>query len=151
MRLQLPNGWGLPKASSRLPDHAGPTDLQAEDLLDEIHRQRDLARKARAEAEATRDRLSAQQTQPTARLDRLEEERMALLAKARAEADEELRDLRAELEEVRRRHAPASRWKQSSRCRRRWRTCRQRKEQPVERRSLPQQAAARPIKLGATG
>jgi len=126
-----------------------PTDLQAEDLLDEIHRQRDLARKARVEAEATRDRLSAQQTQLTARLDRLEEERMALLAKARAEADEELRDLRAELEEVRRSLARARQPLEAIKpLQEKVESLQAEVEQPVERRSLPQQAAARPIKLG---
>ena len=126
-----------------------PTDLQAEDLLDEIHRQRDLARKARAEAEATRDRLSTQQTQLTARLDRLEEERMALLAKARAEADEELRDLRAELEEVRRSLARARQPLEAIKpLQEKVESLQAEVEQPVERRSLPQQAAARPIKLG---
>ena len=79
-----------------------PTELHAEDLLDEIHRQRDLARenyeaseKARREAEAARQKTSA-------RLAQLEADKNAILQKAEGQAEAELEALRAELEKMRR-------------------------------------------------
>jgi DNA mismatch repair protein MutS2 len=79
-----------------------PTELHAEDLLDEIHRQRDLARenyeaseKARREAEAVRQKASA-------RLAQLEADKNAILQKAEGQAEAELEALRAELEKMRR-------------------------------------------------
>ncbi len=76
--------------------------LIADDLLDEIHRTRDQIRRekaaaaeARREAEALRDALRQQ-------LDEIEEERRKLLAQARAEAEEELRQLRREVRRLRR-------------------------------------------------
>lgn len=79
-----------------------PTKLHAEDLLDEIHRQRDLARenyeaseKARQEAEAVRQKASA-------RLAQLEADKNAILQKAEGQAEAELEALRAELEKMRR-------------------------------------------------
>lgn len=79
-----------------------PTELHAEDLLDEIHRQRDLARenyeaseKARQEAEAVRQKASA-------RLAQLEADKNAILQKAEGQAEAELEALRAELEKMRR-------------------------------------------------
>ena len=79
-----------------------PSELHAEDLLDEIHRQRDLARenyeaseKARREAEAARQKTSA-------RLAQLEADKNAILQKAEGQAEAELEALRAELEKMRR-------------------------------------------------
>mgnify|MGYP002681413590 CR=1 FL=1 len=126
-----------------------PADLRSEDLLDEIHRQRDLARKARAEAEAMRERLAEQQKQLTNRLDRLEEERLALLEKTRLEAAEELLDLRSELDEVRKSLLRARQPLEAIKpIQEKVEALQEEVEQPVERQPLPQQAAARPIKLG---
>ncbi|MCA1954979.1 MAG: endonuclease MutS2 [Anaerolinea sp.] len=79
-----------------------PTDLRAEDLLDEIHHQRNLARKARAAAEQAQKEAEKLQAQLTARLEKVEEERLALLETTRAAAEQQTEALQAELDEVRR-------------------------------------------------
>jgi len=79
-----------------------PTDLRAEDLLDEIHRQRDTARAERAAAEADRhaaDELLADLEQ---RLEKIETERQMILENARHEASQELEGIRREIETARR-------------------------------------------------
>ncbi|HNY83842.1 MAG TPA: endonuclease MutS2 [Anaerolineaceae bacterium] len=79
-----------------------PTELDAEDLLDEIHRQRDLARQnfeladqARQEAEDARDKLNA-------RIEQYEIEHERLLEKAQEQAQNELEVLKDELASLRR-------------------------------------------------
>jgi Mismatch repair ATPase (MutS family) len=79
-----------------------PTDLRAEDLLDEIHRQRDLTRANYEESEKLRRDLEEQRAKLNARLNRLEEEKAGILEKASQKAEEELEALRAELNELRR-------------------------------------------------
>ena len=87
-----------------------PTDLKTEDLLDEIHRQRDLARTARAEAEASREAAAKHERELEARLRVFEEERAALLEQTRSEAMQEVDEIKERLETVRRdlsrAHAP---------------------------------------------
>lgn len=78
-----------------------PDDLRAEDLLDEIHRQRDLARQARAAAEEARREAEELRAELIARLEKIEDERLAILEKAREQAEAELAALRAELEQAR--------------------------------------------------
>ncbi len=79
-----------------------PTELRAEDLLDEIHRQRDLARAARAAAEQARREAETQRADLIARLEGIEDERRALLEQAREEAAAEVASLQAEIDAVRR-------------------------------------------------
>ncbi len=79
-----------------------PTDLRAEDLLDEIHRQRDLARKARGEADRLRSQAENLRRELTRRLEKIEEERRVILEEARREQAEEIAALRAELDALRR-------------------------------------------------
>lgn len=79
-----------------------PTDLKTEDLLDEIHRQRDIARKLRADADRQRTEAEKLRLQWVERMEKVEDERHALLEKARRDAEAEVADLRRELEEVRR-------------------------------------------------
>jgi len=79
-----------------------PEDLRVEDLLDEIHRQRDLARKARADAEKAQQEAERTRALLASRLDKVEDERRAILEQARNEAEEQTLSLQAELEDVRR-------------------------------------------------
>ena len=79
-----------------------PTDLRAEDLLDEIHHQRDLARKAREEAEAARRDAESIRNELAQRLDKIEDERLDVMEETRQEAEAELEDLREEMENLRR-------------------------------------------------
>ena len=79
-----------------------PNDLRAEDLLDEIHHQRDQARQARAAAEKARQEAERLRAELASRLEKVEDERQGLLESARAEAELQLESLKLELEEVRR-------------------------------------------------
>ncbi|MBN2046155.1 MAG: endonuclease MutS2 [Anaerolineales bacterium] len=84
-----------------------PRDLKADDLLDEIHRQRDLAQIARAEAEHSRRQAEELRTELANRLENIEDERLAVLAKAQDYAQQEIEDLQEELRKVRRNLAQA--------------------------------------------
>jgi len=79
-----------------------PTDLRAEDLLDEIHRQRDLSRKARSAAENARREAETLRAELAKRLENIEDERMQVLEKARREAEEQVGAVEEELRDVRR-------------------------------------------------
>jgi DNA mismatch repair protein MutS2 len=79
-----------------------PSDLKAEDLLDEIHRQRDLARTARADAEKARTDAERIRSELEVRLLSIEEERADLIEKARDESVIEVENLKTDLEVLRR-------------------------------------------------
>jgi DNA mismatch repair protein MutS2 len=84
-----------------------PTDLRAEDLLDEIHRQRDLARQSREATETAQREAEAIRNELADRLDKIEDERFSLLEETRQEAEGQLTVLREELETLRRQLARA--------------------------------------------
>lgn len=79
-----------------------PEDLHAEDLLDEIYRQRELAHEARQAAEKTRRESEEVRTELSERLETIEDERRDVLAQARLEAQEEIEKLQAEIRAARR-------------------------------------------------
>jgi len=79
-----------------------PDDLRADNMLDEIHHQRDLARRARGAADRAKFETEKLRASLAARLEKIEDERLALLEKARLQSEEEVESLRAELEELRR-------------------------------------------------
>jgi DNA mismatch repair protein MutS2 len=78
-----------------------PADLRAEDLLDEIHRQRDLARQAREEADEARREAEAIRNDLADRLDKIEDERYEVMEAAREDAEKDLAGLREEMENLR--------------------------------------------------
>jgi DNA mismatch repair protein MutS2 len=78
-----------------------PHDLRAEDLLDEIHRQRDLARQARATADRARHEAEQLRNELSQRLTQIETERHSILENARREAEMQLQTLQDELREAR--------------------------------------------------
>ena len=78
-----------------------PDDLRAEDLLDEIFRQRDATRKARAAAELARKNAETLRYELLERLDNLEDERRKVLEEAHNQAEDQLQALQAEIAEVR--------------------------------------------------
>jgi DNA mismatch repair protein MutS2 len=84
-----------------------PTDLRAEDLLDEIHRQRDLARLAREAAVDAQHEAEAIRNDLAERLDQIEDERFAMMEETRQTAKADLIALREELEQLRRQLARA--------------------------------------------
>jgi len=77
-------------------------DIRAEDLLDEIHSQRDKARKDRAQAEETRLLIEQKEKELSNRLSRIEDERRNILETARSEAAKRVADLEIELSDLRR-------------------------------------------------
>jgi len=79
-----------------------PEDLRAEDLLNEIHHQRDLARQARAKADQALHESETLRAQLVDRLDHLEEERREVLEQARQESETQVRELQDEVREIRR-------------------------------------------------
>jgi DNA mismatch repair protein MutS2 len=80
---------------------ANPDDTRAEDLLDEIHNQRDLARSDRAAAEIARADAEKIQKQLMDRLASIEDERRVVLENARVEAEKRIADLENELSGLR--------------------------------------------------
>ncbi len=78
-----------------------PTEIRAENLLDEIHRQRDLARQAREEAEQIRGEVKNLRAELTRRLEQIEDERLEILEGARQEAKDRVQELQTELESLR--------------------------------------------------
>lgn len=78
-----------------------PNDLKAEDLLDEIHRQRDLSHQARVEAEQLRQKAKSLRQELRDRLEGIEDERLDLLAQAQEEAQAQAENLQKEIREAR--------------------------------------------------
>jgi DNA mismatch repair protein MutS2 len=78
-----------------------PTELQADDLLDEIRQQRKLAEEARVAAESARKDVESLRRQLADRIEEIEGERIDLLDQTRREAKQELDQLRKGLEDIR--------------------------------------------------
>jgi len=85
-----------------------PEDKRTEDLLDEIHRQRDAARLSRAAADLARKNAEALRNELLERLDKIDEERLQLLSSARLEAQRRLEQLSEEINAVQRELSKAS-------------------------------------------
>ncbi len=101
--LAIAKRLGLPEAvlaAARSEIH--PDALRAEDLLDEIQRQRRLAHKERRKAEKARREAHRLRRELTERLEKIEDERLAILEEAREEARAEVEALREEVRELRR-------------------------------------------------
>ena len=100
--LAIANRLGLPKEIIQAARGTlDPADLRADDLLDEIRIQRNLAEEARQAAESAREDVEILRRQLVDRLEEIEEERIVLLEQTRREAKDELDQLRKSLEEVR--------------------------------------------------
>jgi DNA mismatch repair protein MutS2 len=80
-----------------------PEELTADALLDEIHKERDLARAVRIEAEEEREKGKQLQVELRRRFNDIEAERQELLLQARKEALDELGSVREEMALMRRR------------------------------------------------
>lgn len=106
--LAIAERLGLPEsiiAAAR--SEINPAELRSEDLLDEIHRQRDLARGAREKTDIARREAEAIRNELAERLDKIEDERLAILESARQQSEKNLSIIRDELEELRRQLARA--------------------------------------------
>lgn len=84
-----------------------PSDLKAEALLDEIHRQHDAARKARSHADRMRSLAEKDQRELREKLTSLELEKEKILAETYADTEAEIQELRQELSKLRKAYAGA--------------------------------------------
>jgi DNA mismatch repair protein MutS2 len=106
--LAIAERLGLPQEIIRAArEEINPMDLRAEDLLDEIHRQRDLARQARETADTAQREAESIRNELADRLDKIEDERYAMQEAARQSTAEELTTLRETMETLRRQLAKA--------------------------------------------
>ncbi len=80
-----------------------PNDIRADDLLDDIHRQRKEARKDRRKAQDARVEVHRLKRELNQQLENIEEERIKILDQARNEAKSQLEAMQAEIQEMRRR------------------------------------------------
>ncbi len=88
-------------------------DLEAEQLLDEIHTQRELTRKDRSEAEAKRQQAFAMEEELSGRLKSIDKERDEILLTAQQKADLELENLRTELRKIKQEFSRTRRTKEA--------------------------------------
>ncbi|NMB92950.1 endonuclease MutS2 [Flexilinea flocculi] len=84
-----------------------PEELKTENLLDEIHRQHDAARKARSQADRMRSIAENSQRELQKRLNEIEQEREKILSEAHAEAEKELQTVRADISRLRKEYSRA--------------------------------------------
>ncbi|HET7091258.1 MAG TPA: endonuclease MutS2 [Anaerolineae bacterium] len=99
---------GLPdEIVSRARSMVAEGDLRAEDLLADIHRQRELAESARRAAEAARAEAERQARELRDRLAKIEDERAAILDRARDDAAQQLAALSEEVDALRKRLSAA--------------------------------------------
>jgi DNA mismatch repair protein MutS2 len=96
-RLGLP-----PEIVEGAKSELDPNELRAEDLLNEIHRQRDLTRKARQQAENNQRAAEKLKAELAAHLEKIEDERREILEKTRRQAENQVADLENELATLRR-------------------------------------------------
>jgi len=101
--LAIAKRLGLPKdIIEEARQELDPDELRAESMLDEIHHQRDAARKARGSADRARHQAEKLQNELNERLENIEEERYEILQEARKEAEEQIAELQNEIAELRR-------------------------------------------------
>lgn len=143
-RLGLP-----PEIIESAKSELNPDDLRAEDLLNEIHHQRDLSRKARQQAENAQRTAEKLKADLNARLEKIEDERRLILEHARQKSEAEIQDLQDEMENLRR---------QLARARQPLEALKPIQEQvndlsenvlkPVERQALQEESIPRALRLG---
>jgi len=101
--LAIAERLGMPRAIIQdARAEINPEELHADTLLDEIYRQRDLAREARENAEKARKEAERLRSELYERLEKIEDERCSILEEARQEAEREIEKLQEELREARR-------------------------------------------------
>jgi DNA mismatch repair protein MutS2 len=106
--LAIATRLGLPeKIVEDARTELDPNELRAEDLLNEIHHQRDLARKARQQADSAKQTAEKLKADLTTRLEKIEDERRDILEKSRQQAEAQVADLQDEIEALRKQLARA--------------------------------------------
>lgn len=126
-----------------------PDELKAEDLLNEIHRERERAREALHRAEEAQKAAESRRRELAERLEAIEDERIEVLAAARDEAEQELETLRAEIgrlrSELARVRLPLDELQKLSV---EAEELEEVVEQPPQRQVVPESAPSRPLRLG---
>jgi DNA mismatch repair protein MutS2 len=141
-KLGMPEEILLDARSSIHPD-----ELRTEDLLDEINRQRQLARKARNRAEKERQKATVMRQQLDRRMEQVEEERLKILEEARGEAQDLLENMQTELKQTRRALSKARKpLEEVEPLTQTMQTLEKKVVKPVERREIP--GERRPLKVG---
>jgi len=84
-----------------------PAELKVDDLLDEIHRQHELAQSTRAETDRARKKAEALRDELAGRLEEIEDERIEVLAEAQDKAQAEINELQEDIRKTRRQLAQA--------------------------------------------
>ncbi len=126
-----------------------PMDLKADDLLNEIHHQRNLAHKARGAADRARFESEQMRRELAQRLDKIEDERRSIVEKARTEQERELAELHDELERLRKDLAQARQPLEALKTiQERVEDLQEAVEQPVARTVSPVGPPRRALKLG---
>ncbi len=106
--LAISERLGLPKEIIEdARSMVDPTELKAEDLLNEIHHQRSISRKERRKAEISHSQARQLERKLNQRLEQIEDERLAILDKARQAAEDEVEKLQRELLDLRKELARA--------------------------------------------
>jgi len=148
--LAIAERLGLPKAIIQAARATlDPNDLRAEDLLDEIHHQRDLARQARSAADRARNEAERTRNELSRRLEKVEDERRAILEKAQNDARAELADVQRQLDELRRSLARARQPVEALKSmQEQVETLQEEVQTPVERQQHIAAAAPRKLRLG---
>ena len=101
--LAIADRLGLdPEIIAAARQEIDPTELHADDLLEEIHRQRNLATASYEAAEKARQEAEASRNQMNARLEQLEAEKTKQLDAHQSQLEGELEDVREELNTLRR-------------------------------------------------
>lgn len=148
--LAIATRLGLPKEvidSARA--EIDPSELRAEDLLDEIHRERERSRQARGRAEEAQQVALSLKSDLAERLEKIEDERIDILEKARLQAQSELADLRAEIGKLRAELARARQpLQQVQAVQALAAEVEEKVELPSRRKSIPESEPDRPLRLG---
>ena len=126
--LAIAQRLGLPEtiiAAAR--SEINPQDLRADQLIGDIHRQRNQAHKEREKAERARSEARRLERELAEKMEKIEEERQAVLEKARDEGELEIAVLKTQLKTLKQElKKPASRWRPSRKSKRRLRLSRSR-------------------------
>lgn len=126
-----------------------PSELQAEDLLNEIHQERDRTRQARSRAEESQHAAQTLKAELAARLEKIEDERVEILEKARLHSQSELETLRGEIGKLSAELARARQPLEKVRAvRKAAEELEERVEQPARRTTVPESEPDRPLRLG---
>jgi len=101
--LAIAQRLGLPEEILAAARAEVPADeLRTDKLLDDIHRQRNIAYKERHKAEKARIESHRLRRELNERLEKIDEERQSILEKAEADAEAQVEALRAEVQELKR-------------------------------------------------